>query len=1316
MGQVTGQSHTDPTEILQEAVVGTCPLVEIWVDGVKVHCLLDTGSQVTLFSESLFNQHFKNKSMGDTAGISWLALRAANGLKIPYVGYLVADFQVGGVKILSRGVVVVKDDCLGSKQAILGMNVIAACWEELFQRGGNNPFFFASQPNHAVEREWKEAFVTCQRIQVATPKDGLMGIARLACRCPVTVPARSEVALWVKAPMGPGGQSYCALLEPVQEPGLVEVARTLGIVNKGRVLVRVRNLNSHSVSLNRFQKLAIVSVIDPRDVKGERDLVLTEVSPGVVEVGITQVSPVGPFDVALPQHLSLQGDGLTLEQQSQLDALLKKWQQVFSVHEEDYGRTGIVQHQIPTGNAAPIRERYRPVPPTLYKEIRTLLQGMLDGGVVRESCSPWAAPIVLVQKKDGAWRFCVDYRKLNAVTHKDAYPLPRIEASLTSLTQAEWYSTLDLASGYWQVEVDPKDREKTAFTTPFGLYEFERMPFGLCNAPATFQRLMQRCLGGQVSESLLIYLDDVIVYSVDFMTHLSHLEAVFEALWKYGLKLRPEKCQLFQRQVKFLGHLVSAEGVAPDPQKVAAVHDWEPPTTVRQVRSFLGFVGYYRRFINGFSKIARPLNELLLGTGHRRGRSSPSINWTPECEAAFQCLKQELLQAPILAYADFSSPFVLYIDASSGGLGAVLAQQQGGLERVIAYASRSLHPAERNDANYSSFKLELLALKWAVAEKFKDYLWGVKFIVYTDNNPLVHLQTAKLGAVEQRWAAQLANYEYEIKHRPGRENINADVLSRLPLERTNGQSLEGEALPTVRQLDDPMCHLSEAVGVALDGQTCQTWGWNPSRWKGLQGEDPTLRSVMRYLWRASPPTAAERRSESPRALKILQQWKRLELKEDVICRKVQDPGTSEMFTQIVVPQNSARQLWEEYHERSGHLGLEKTLSVLKRTFYWPGMKEDAHDWLEACPRCLLRKARPEGKAPLVSIKATAPLEIVALDFLTLSRPSDQYQNILVITDLFTKFAWAVPTRDQTALTTARVLWHQIIQPFGCPERFHSDQGPNFESILIRELCQYYGCRKSRTTPYHPQGNGGCERFNQTILNLLGTLETEKQNRWMDYLPELVHAYNNSVHASTGYAPFYLMFGRHARLPVDMVFGTISERTEVSSEEWVRKHHERLTYAYAKAGENMGRAAERTKRGYDQSARDAPLVPGERVLILDSRRRSKGKLADRWEKQPYIIIGSIRPNQPVYRLRPEGKEGPERVLHRNRLRPCIHYPKVVQPAGGVNPTAPVGVPPLAWGYLYEVNPNRPVLNPQENAPEIRRSQRENIGRPPLRYRD
>ncbi|MGH0149668.1 UNVERIFIED_CONTAM: hypothetical protein FKN15_015787 [Acipenser sinensis] len=1025
---------------------------------------------------------------------------------------------------------------------------------------------------------------------------------------------------------------------------------------------------------------------------------LTQVSPGVLEVGVQTVSSVTDEGVAVLEALSRQGEGLSIQQQGKLLSLLQEWGGVFAAHDEDYGRTGIIKHFIPTGEVAPIRERYRPIPPTLYQEMRGLLEGMLHSGVIRESTSPWAAPIVLVRKKDGTLRFCVDYRKLNAVTHKDAYPLPRIEEALTTLSKAKYYSTLDLASGYWQVEVALQDREKTAFSTPVGLYEFERMPFGLCNAPATFQRLMQSCLGRLVSESLLVYLDDVIVFSADFETHLHDLEAVFERMAKYGLKLRPEKCALFRKQVKFLGHLVSAEGVAPDPDKVASVQNWAVPQTVRQVRSFLGFAGYYRRFIQGFSNIARPLHALLVGTSKKGKKHSGPVEWTNECEKAFQTLKQRLVQAPVLAFADFALPFRLYTDASQGGLGAVLAQEQEGQERVVAYASRSLLPTERNDANYSSFKIELLALKWAVTEKFKDYLWGAKFTVYTDNNPLVHLQTAKLGATEQRWAAQLANYQYDLKYRPARSNVNADVLSRLPLQEiSSGMELQEDVL---------------VMGVL--GNVQRSFG-DPCCWRERQEQDPAYLRLRQFVERGVAPTAEERK-ESAEVGKLLQQWSRLELWDGVLVRRVQDPGTQEVYLQILVPLQHRRSTWEAYHVRSGHLGVDRTQSAHRRGFYWPQMQRDATRWISECERCILRKARPEGRAPLVPIVTRAPLEVVAVDFLTLSRPSDLYQYILVATDLFTKYAWAIPTRDQTARTTARALWQYIIQPFGCPERFHSDQGANFESNLMKELCQYYGCRKSRTTPYHPQGNGTCERFNQTLLSLLGTLEVEQQAQWVQHLPERVQAYNNTAHASTGYTPFYLMFGRNARLPVEVALGVWSGKEEVTTEEWVQRHHERLSLAYEKAGEQARRAAAKDKLRYDCKAQALPLLPGERVLVRNTRHQGRGKLHDRWDSVPHVVVEEVQEGGPMYKVRPEGKDGPIRTLHRNRLRICtlqLQSPLVeqVEPSDGHVEDYLL----MLWNSGYSsAGPQMPEQIPEE-VPELRRSQRENLGRHPARYR-
>lgn len=1307
MGQVIGKDDSGPTQLNHPQFLGACRQVEVFIDGKEVTFLLDTGSNVTLMPQACFRRLFGEQEPGKESDLNWLKLKAANGLAIPYVGYVLAEVQVGDITLKDMGIVISKDDPNNSNALpILGMNIIVPCWDVFFLKPQTQTQTWPVGSTVDAQQAWASAFQDCQRIQAAVPVPQV-GTLRPAYRHPVKIPEHSEQVIWARAPQTLR-KGQCILVEPLEGPSTVAVARSLGTVYRGRVPIKVRNLNPFPITLRRYEALATFST-ENVDIQEPFEVTFEQTRPGIVEVGVSQVSSE-PSGKAPHIEVMTQGrSNLSMEEQEKLNGLLRKWGDVFAADEEDYGHTDVITHSIPTGMAPPIRERYRPIPPKMYQEVRELLNNMIRSGVVRESTSPWAAPIVLVRKKNGELRFCVDYRKLNAVTHKDAHPLPRIEETLTMLTKSKYYSTLDLASGYWQVKVSEADREKTAFCTPFGLYEFERMPFGLCNAPATFQRLMQSCLGSQITESAFVYLDDVIVYSPDFDSHLEHLQAVFARLKSYGLKLRPDKCVLFQQQVKFLGHLVNSEGVAPDPDKIAAVQKWPAPQTIHQVRSFLGFAGYYRRFIAGFAGVARPLNSLLVGVPKNKKQNIP-INWDEDCQQSFDLLKQKLLEAPILAFADFRLPFRLYTDASKVGLGAVLSQVQDGKECVIAYASRSLAPAERDDANYSSFKLELLALKWAVTEKFKDYLWGSLFTVYTDNNPLVHLSTAKVGAVEQRWVAQLANYQFDIKYRPGQENVNADVLSRMPLQ------VQPQDLVPPQSVDEK----AWVQAVNID--------WDPGCWQGLQEQDPTLHRVRYYMARGKMPSGEERRQEPTAVLNYMKQWSRLELLEGVLVRRGVDSNTCEAYYQILVPLEEQQPTWKAFHERNGHLGVAKTLSMLRRSFYWLQMEKRVRDWTTSCERCVRHKGRGDGQAPLSPVLTHAPLQTVAVDFLTLGRPADSYQYILVATDLFTKYAWAIPTRDQTAATTAKMLLRHIIQPIGCPEQLHSDQGANFESALIKELCQYYNCRKSRTTAYHPQGNGACERFNQTLINMLSTLEEERRTRWVQCLPELLQAYNNSVHASTGYTPHYLMFGWNARLPGELFMGTKRPMESTTTQEWVRRHHERLRLAYQMVEKSSQKAAGRMKDRYDVGARAAPLLPGERVLVHTTRRDGQGKLAAHWEEEIQIVVGQPNPMNPVYRVRPEGKDGPVRVVHRNRLRICTFLPSVNDKTGGgaLEPgTAAahdIATASDQWLLLWSMAQQMPgpghYPSSNKSAPAtqegLRRSARENLGKPPPRY--
>ena len=582
----------------------------------------------------------------------------------------------------------------------------------------------------------------------------------------IEVPEGHEIVVFGK-PSHPLVPSDWAILEPVETGSLqtkgIGVARAV-VGNVEMVPVRLLNAQHRAHFIRKGTAIATLTPLMDGSVQSIRTISeLTESSEDLSQ----------ELEATLPEHLVDLYDRSTEElgedEQGQVHHLLLKYDDVFSKGDHDLGRTKLVKHTIETGTATPIRQPLRRLPLGQREEVERQVKDLLKKDAIQPSSSPWSSPVVLVSKKDGSKRLCIDYRRLNAVSKKDAFPLPRIDDTLDSLSDARWFCTLDLAAGYWQVEMDSDARQKSAFSTNSGLYEWNVMPFGLCNAPATFERLMERILAGLHWETLLVYLDDIIVYGRTVEETNSRLEEVFKRMRLAGLKLKPSKCQLFRTQVDYLGHVVSAAGIQTDPAKVEAVKHWPTPKTQTQVRSFLGLASYYRRFIQDFAGKARPLQRLT--------EKNVAFKWDSDCDEAFGALKAALTSAPILAYPMPNGQFILDTDASAFALDAVLSQEQEGTERVVAYASKSLKRAERN---YCVTRREMLAVI-NFLKKFKHYLWGRKVRVRTDHASLRWLCGFKNPEGQlARWLEVLGCYDLEVIHRPGRLHQNADSLSRRP--------------------------------------------------------------------------------------------------------------------------------------------------------------------------------------------------------------------------------------------------------------------------------------------------------------------------------------------------------------------------------------------------------------------------------------------------------------------------------------------------------------------------------------------------------
>jgi hypothetical protein len=828
-----------------------------------------------------------------------------------------------------------------------------------------------------------------------------------------------------------------------------------------------------------------------------------------------------------------------------------------------------VRHVIRTNPHAtpPFRRQYRLTQAERDEVIRQIKE-LLRMGLIEPSVSPYGAPILFVEKKDGSLRMCIDYRMLNQITVPDRYPLPRIDDLFDKLHGKAFFSSLDLQCSYNQVRIPPEDVPKTAFLTPLGQYQFKVLCFGLSNAPATFQRVMDDVFRElMVRNTVLVYLDDILVMSRTLDEHVTHLREVLTLLREHRLYAKFSKCSFAQTHTKFLGHIVSAEGLQVDPDKTSVVRDWPHPKNVSELRSFLGLASYFRRFIRGFSQLASPLTDLT------KDVPFDFAHWPPGPESvAFEGVKQALTNPPVLALPDFTKPFQVRVDASISGTGGVLMQEG----RPIAYTSSKFSPAERN---YTTFDQEMLALVHACA-KWRCYLHGRPFQLVTDHKPLLHLPKKEdLTRRQVRAITFLSDFEYTIIHEPGKGNV-ADPLSRHP-------SLAVVTRNQARQ---------QAAGTSNAPAPPPAPVRAPQPAPALPSLPPSTQTML-------PPPPAHPTS----------------IRQQILRTYATDPSLSGMLHnldkgddgyyysngKVYVPNDSQlRQLiMHECHDATyaGHVGVQKTLERVSRWYWWPGVRRDVYQHVVHCDTCQRNKSSSRAPAGLLQ-----PLPVpgfrwqtCTMDLIVKLPPTNTtppYDSIVVFVDKLSKMVHMAPCRESmNAMEFADLFLANVFRLHGLPDSFVSDRGTQFNNDFFNALCHRLQVRHHMSTAYHPQSNGQTERTNRTIEDMLRHFVSPTQHDWHKHLPLIEFAINSSYNESTQSTPFYLMYGCH---PMTPLLRDAKHKSDSAADATALTWQQTID----RARTCLEAARQRMQAYANRSRRDVSYKPGELVLLWTGNLR------------------------------------------------------------------------------------------------------------------
>ena len=1070
----------------------------------------------------------------------------------------------------------------------------------------------------------------------------------------------------------------------LQQKGLKAITVETSVSKKGTINYKIANESNKPIKLNQKTYIGTFSIttqtknnsaivqndVKEADINLETDVPLEQLYSPYIEDTDQEISAINDSNESF--NFEIAGEHLSQSQQAALTNLLNKNKHVFATHAYDLGEVKGPAFKINLKpGAQPVKCLPHRASPKQRQIIDEQVEQLLKAGVIEPCHSEFASPVVLVPKeyddngKILSQRLCIDYRKLNDLTCKSSYGLGRITDMLDSLGEAKpkYFTVIDCLQGYHQIKVHEDSKDMTAFVTHSGMYRYSRLPFGLVNASAHFMSCVNDLFRKLLYKGVLVYLDDILVYSETFEEHLSLLQQVMDILSKANMKLKLAKCRFALRKLKWLGHIVSAQGLSPDPKKLDAIKHFPTPKNLREVRGFVGMCSFYRRFIPNFSKLSHPLTKLT--------RKDTPFKWSDECQKSFEILKGKLLEHPIVGYPQYDQPFILYTDSSGYSLAGVLCQKQGEIERIIACAGRNMLPAE---TRYSTFEKEALAIFYCF-KQFDSYIRYTHVDVVTDCKSLCEILTKRpVSARISKWTYYLCQYDYSITYRQGAKN-HVDALSRIKYsDNVSADDIEPPINPFIDSLSINEISFSQQNDNSAEAQN-QLMDNNTTPYgekltldiiEKEQKLDSKLFPIINYLINGLLP------DDEKFARKIIFQSANYNVTNDLLYhqqhRRAKDG--QQLDIQLVIPSNLRLTILKEHHENLGHRGTPAIFNSISKKYFWENMYKDCYDHVHSCHTCMQHKHKQKKDRDELH-----PIPVSNRPFMTwfidpvgqLPKTTNNNSYILTCVDSFSKLIEVIPLPNITSYSLAKAFYENIICRYGCCERIITDMGANLCSAMMEHLFKMCKSEHIKSTSFHHETVGQCERGNQIIERILAKYINEHKTNWDEYLPLARFSHNITPNEATKVSPYLIIHGREPCLSLDIALqkpDKINRSMENDLEDLITK----VTTLDTMVKENIDKSKIFMKKYYDKYSTPNQYKVGQLVwLYLYKFPKHKGGHFKIPYVGPFRIIGQEGVN---FRLR---RVADNVILplpiHPNRLQ--LVYDRRIRP-----PIAPITPPRMS----------------------------------------